>query len=197
MPDIDLIADYWSNSDHSHLLQMGVDVAKLPSRSEFVAMLREQLSQPYAAKKSYALIWEIDGVPVGHCNINKIVPCKEAYMHLHLWQSIHRQKGQGAALVKLSVPFFFRNFGLQQLFCEPYSLNEAPNKTLAKAGFTFLRSYQTTPNYINFDQRVNLWVMQRSPEFEMNERLSDEIEDKLNSIIAELRKDDLESNITM
>jgi RimJ/RimL family protein N-acetyltransferase len=185
--DIDLIADYWSHSDSTHLLQMGVAIDRLPSRDEFVEMLRAQINQPAATKQSYALIWELDSRPVGHCNINKITLNKEGYMHLHLWHNESRKKGLGAAFVKLSIPFFFRNFGLQQLFCEPYALNDAPNKTLAKAGFTFLRSYTTIPGFINFEQPVNLWAMQRPAELAMNEPLSEEFENRLDGNIAELR----------
>ena len=64
-------------------------------------------------------------------------------MHLHLWKSSVRQKEADAALVKLTLPFFFENLRLKDLFCEPYALNPAPNKTLAKTGFEFVKEYIT------------------------------------------------------
>lgn len=159
-PDIERIADYWSNASPAFLEGMGVDLAKLPTRTELSDMLREQLRQPIEQKKSYCLIWEVDGRPVGHSNINKIVFGEEAYMHLHLWETGLRQKGLGTELVKRSVPHFFEKYQLKTLYCEPYALNPAPNKTLPRAGFEFVRSYVTVPGWLNFEQEVNLWRME-------------------------------------
>jgi hypothetical protein len=78
---------------------MGVDLDKLPAKEEFAKMLSEQLDQPYQEKKSYCIIWQVDGRAVGHSNINKILFGEEAYMHLHLWNSGVRKKGFGTALV--------------------------------------------------------------------------------------------------
>lgn len=80
-------------------------------------------------------------------------------MHLHLWNTNTRQKGIGTKLVKKSLPFFFNNLKLQTLYCEPYVLNIAPNKTLEKVGFKFDKKYITTPGSINFEQEVNRWFM--------------------------------------
>ena len=78
-------------------------------------------------------------------------------MHLHIWENGARKKGMGTALVKLGLPFFFKNLKLKKIYCEPYALNPAPNKVLEKAGFEFLKTYITTPGFLNFEQAVNLW----------------------------------------
>jgi len=57
------------------------------------------------------------------------------------------------------LPFYFRNFKLQELICEPYSLNPAANKTLVKLGFEFIKEYETTPGWINLHQKVRRYVM--------------------------------------
>jgi len=80
-------------------------------------------------------------------------------MHLHLWNKDVRKKGYGTRFVKLSLPYFFGNYQLKKLFCEPYALNPAPNKTLEKAGFEFIKEYTTIPGFINFEQPVCLWEM--------------------------------------
>lgn len=67
----------------------------------------------------------------------------------------------GAHFVKLTIPFYFNNFHLQTLYCEPYALNPAPNKTLPKAGFEFVKDYVCVPGWLNFEQMVNLWQMTR------------------------------------
>jgi hypothetical protein len=48
------------------------------------------------------------------------------------------------------------------LYCEPYALNPAPNKTLEKLGFKFLKTYTTIPGWINFEQEVNLWELKNN-----------------------------------
>jgi RimJ/RimL family protein N-acetyltransferase len=159
--DIDFLANYWANADAAFLLSMGADINKLPEREELKKMLAEQLSLPYEEKKSYCIIWLADDKAIGHSNVNKIIYAEEAYMHLHLWNADVRKKGFGVALVKMTIPYFFKNLKLKKLFCEPYALNPAPNKTLEKAGFTFVKNYVTTPGWINFEQKVNLWEIKR------------------------------------
>lgn len=159
--DIDAIADYWLQSDSDFLQGMGVDLSKLPERSFWTAMLSAQLSQSLEEKKSYCFIWQVADQAVGHSNVNKIVFGSEAYMHLHLWRTDVRQKGLGTAFVKMTLPYFFEHLQLQKIYCEPYSLNPAPNKTLEKVGFRFVKTYTTTPGWINFEQPVNLWEMDR------------------------------------
>ncbi|TDH21444.1 N-acetyltransferase [Segetibacter sp. 3557_3] len=157
--DIDTISSYWLESEGQFLHSLGVDLDKIPSREEWRIMLTEQLEQPYHLKQSYCLIWLLDQVPVGHSNVNKIVFGEQAYMHLHLWTDPVRRMGLGTNFIKMSLPYFFKNLQLQKLYCEPYALNPAPNKTLAKAGFGFVRQYTTTPGYINFEQPVSLWEL--------------------------------------
>lgn len=155
--DIELIADYWTMSDPSFMLSMGVDVAKIPPRPELVKMLEEQLSQRYDEKKSYAIVWLVNGKPAGHSNVNNIVFGEEAQMHLHLWNALNRQKGLGMKLMKMTIPYFFSNLHLKTIFCEPYAINPAPNQTLRKLGFEFVKRYVTTPGHLNFEQEVNRW----------------------------------------
>jgi len=166
--DIPLLVDYWLNSDPEFMQGMGVDLAKLPEREVLVKMLSAQLWQDYTEKQSYVLIWLFDVKPVGHCNVNKIEFGKSAFMHLHLWQSEHRQKGMGSTLVNLSLPHFFEKLKLETIYCEPYALNPAPNKTLTKLGFTFEREYITTPGYLNFEQPVKRWSLSRTRFLEIN-----------------------------
>ncbi len=159
--DIDLIADYWLNSDPGFLVNMGVDLDKLPTRKDFREMLSRQISLSIENKKSYALIWEFQGKAIGHTNVNEIEFGKHATMHLHLWKSDLRRKGIGTKLVLMSLPFYFEKLKLKTLLCEPYSLNPAPNKTLHKIGFEFIKKHKTVPGSINFKQEVNSWKLSR------------------------------------
>lgn len=166
--DISLLVDYWLKSSPEHLVGMGVDLAKLPSLQGLRKMLETQLETPLKERQSYALIWELDAQAIGHSNINQITFGQRASMHLHLWQSNHRKAGLGAQLVKLSLPFYFEKFELEALFCEPYALNPAPNKTLQKLGFEFIKKYKTIPGSINFEQEVNQWKLSKN-KFNKNE----------------------------
>jgi RimJ/RimL family protein N-acetyltransferase len=147
------------SADKNFLEGMGADIKKIPAREEWIKMLTQQYQQSYNQKQSYCLIWLHDGLAVGHSNVNKIIFGKEAYMHLHLWNASVRKKGMGAELLKMGFPIFFNNLELQKLYCEPYAFNPAPNKTLQKVGFAFLKKYTTTPGWLNFEQEVNLWVL--------------------------------------
>ncbi len=159
--DIRLIASYWLESDPAHMQAMGVDLAKLPSREQFTSMMEQQLALPLEKKKSFCMIWLLDGEPVGHCNTNPTWYGDYGYMHLHLWKPHARKKGMGLELVKLTLPHFFEKLKLRKLYCEPYALNPAPNKTLEKAGFELMKEYTTTPGPLNFEQPVKLWRMTR------------------------------------
>lgn len=157
--DIDLLVDYWFNADSEFLKSMGADKDKLPTRNSFVQMLKKQISLPIQDKKSYALIWEIDGKQVGHSNVNNILYGKEATMHLHLWNLESRKKGVGTKLLQRSLRFYFEKLELDKLICEPYAFNPAPNKTLEKLGFEFVKKYRTIPGSLNFEQEVKRWEM--------------------------------------
>ena len=157
--DIEPLSDYWFKSDPSFLVNMGVDLSKIPPREEWEQMLIEQISQSYDEKKSYCIIWLVNDEPVGHSNVNRIIFGEEAYMHLHIWQKGNRTKGLGMQFIKMTLPWFFEKMQLKKLCCEPYALNPAPNKTMEKLGFEFIKEYVTIPGWINFEQPVKHWEL--------------------------------------
>lgn len=157
--DLNLISAYWASASEQDLIAMGANIKKMPSRGQFKKMIRKQIDTPLSEKKSYALIWEFGGKQIGHTNVNRLTFGKEAHMHLHIWNKHFRKRGIGSALVDLSIPIFFENLKLKTLWCEPYAHNPAPNKTLLKLGFKFVKKYNTIPGYINFRQDVNQYKM--------------------------------------
>ena len=157
--DIDLVLNYFLNADCAFLKAMGVDKNKLPHSDKWRQILVEDFDRLIEQKRFYYIIWELDGVPVGHSNISKIIYGKEAFMHLHLWQWENRRRGHGTYFIEESIAFYFQKFHLQNLICEPYALNPAPNRTLAKIGFEFIKVYETTPGWITFRQLVNRWML--------------------------------------
>lgn len=159
--DHERIVSYFLDSDKDFLTGMGVDIPKLPPRAQWLEILKSNFEANLEQKEFYYIIWLLDNQPVGHSNINKIMFGEEAYLHLHMWKPDVRQKGLGLEFVKLSIPFFFDNFKLNNLYCEPYAKNPAPNKTLHKLGFELLMAYETTPGWISFHQLVNRWRLSR------------------------------------
>ncbi len=159
--DIPPLINYWLSAGEEFLRGMGADPAKIPPKDEWEKMLLEQISQSYEEKKAYCIIWLAGGEAVGHSNVNKIIYGQEAYMHLHLWKSASRKTGWGTSFLKMTLPLFFENLKLKTLYCEPYALNTAPNKVLEKLGFDFIKTYITTPGYLNFEQPVNRWQLSR------------------------------------
>lgn len=157
--DINPITHYWLSAEKSFMEGMGVDVTKIPSKEKWNEMLAEQIKQTYEQKKSYCIIWELNGKAIGHSNINKIIFGEEAYMHLHIWLKDIRKEGLGTAFIRMTIPLYFEKYKLKRLYCEPYALNPAPNKTLAKMGFEFMKEYITIPGWLNFEQPVSLWMM--------------------------------------
>ncbi|KAA5532143.1 GNAT family N-acetyltransferase [Taibaiella lutea] len=157
--DIPLISDYWVNATSESLLAMGAIKEMVPDQKYWQEALLSQIKSNYAEKQSYCTIWLVDGEPIGHCNVNKIIFGQEAYMHLQLWKADKRQSGLGTSLVKLSLPYFFQNLQLKTLFCEPYALNPAPNSTLKKLGFDFVKEYITVPGSFSFEQPTNRWEL--------------------------------------
>jgi RimJ/RimL family protein N-acetyltransferase len=157
--DYESIVDYFLKADPEFYKSMGVDPLKLPKREDWLKLLSDNHKKPVQDKTLFYVIWQADGTPLGHSNINKIVFGEEAYMHLHMWRREKRQKGMGLEFVKLSIPYYFTKFNLKKLYCEPYALNTAPNKTLKKIGFSFIEAYETTPGWISFHQPVKRWCM--------------------------------------
>jgi [ribosomal protein S5]-alanine N-acetyltransferase len=157
--DHENIVDYFLDSDKDFLISLGVDISKLPTKQEWLDILKLNFELTIYQKKFFYIIWLANNKSVGHSNINKIIFAKEAYMHLHIWHNQIWQKGIGTQFLKLSLPYYFNLFKLENLYCEPAAVNNAPNKTLEKIGFEFVKTYNTIPGWINTYQTVNRWVL--------------------------------------
>jgi RimJ/RimL family protein N-acetyltransferase len=159
--DFDKFLSYWYDNSEEFMVGMGVEVAKIPSRENFLALLDKVVNLPYNEKPGFILIWEDAGVPVGHSNINQIVFGEKASMHLHMWNSAKRKKGLGTEFVRLCLPHYFEKFKLKELICEPAVKNPAPNKTLPKLGFEYVNTYFGAPGILMYEQEVNVYRLDR------------------------------------
>jgi len=156
---IEALSNYWLTASDDFLKSMGADPAKMPSSQEWFNTLLNQITSPLREKESMHTIWLEDEEAIGHCNVNEIEFGKEGYMHLHIWHEKHRAKGIGAELIKDSLFIFFTVLELDKVYCEPSSYNPAPNKTLEKIGFTFVKKIRKAPSSLALEQDLNQWVI--------------------------------------
>jgi len=161
LDEVQLIPEYFLAMNDAQLRGMGVDPPKLPKIDEWTQILVEDFARPVEEKHFYYVLWLVDGQIVGHSNINKIEFGDHAFTHLHLWNAENRKRGFGVELLKLSAREYFKRFELKFVFSEPFAGNPAPNRTLPKAGFDLVKTYDTLPGWINFHQTVNRWQLKR------------------------------------
>lgn len=161
--DIPSILNYWETRSDENLIKMGCDIQKVRSfnSSEYSSMLMTQLALPYEQRTVYFVIWMYNDQPIGHSNMGKIQFGEEGTMHLHIWDTYNRQRGIGQEMVKKSLALYFQNFQLKRVICEPNALNEAPNKTLSRVGFEYIKDYQPEPGFFNFPHIQSRWEMSR------------------------------------
>ncbi|HSB95538.1 MAG TPA: GNAT family protein [Spongiibacteraceae bacterium] len=159
--EVDFVIDYFHNATPAFLHGLGVDASKLPNRDHWRAWFAMDLKQTPPKRSSFFVIWRQDNEPIGFASIDRIVYGEEAYFHLHIAKPEFRNSGNGAFFVKNSVGLCFEKFELNTLFSEPYAFNTAPNRTLQKAGFKYLKTHETIPGPINFLQPVNTWALRK------------------------------------
>jgi RimJ/RimL family protein N-acetyltransferase len=83
-------------------------------------------------------------------------------MHLHVVDPQHRRAGIGLRCVRDTVRLYFDFLQLERLFCEPNVFNVAPNRTLQRAGFPYVKTHMTVPGRLNYHQAVTRWVIDAS-----------------------------------
>lgn len=155
---------YFLGAEDAQLHAMGVDRGQLPSRGAWLEAALLDHKRPDTLKDRAYLAWDYQGTMVGHSSVNKIKFADAAYIHLHLWDRALRQSGLGTRFFQASVAHFQRVFGLRRLYCEPYAGNPAPNRVLQKSGFRLIKRYRTVPGPFNFEQEVNLYVLESFPD---------------------------------
>lgn len=157
--EADLIIDYFHESTPEFLNSLGVDKVKLPNRGRWLKHYQHEFSLPVEQRKSLLVLWLLDDEAVGFSTADKIKFGEEAYMHLHIVRPDKRRSGMGTEFVKQTARIYFEELKIERLFCEPYALNEAPNRTLERGGFSFVKTHETVPGPLNFHQPVKRWML--------------------------------------
>jgi RimJ/RimL family protein N-acetyltransferase len=157
--DAESIAAYWSNLSFDDAFKLGIDLDKIPPTNEIIDFIEQQISLPPNKRNTYILIWEVDGIAIGHCNITPIVVGEYANIHSHIWDKNNIAKGMGEKLMRMSLPIFFDKYKLEKIFGVFYALNSAPEKLCVKLGFSFVDEYPTIPGEWSFYQNVKKYVL--------------------------------------
>ena len=159
--ETDLVIAYFYNSTPEHLEMLGVDPTRMPNPETWRERLRHELARPVEQRAAMVVVWLLDDRPVGFSSSDKITYGEQANMHLHVTDPERRNGGIGAECVQRSVDIYFERLKLKRLFCEPNAFNVAPNRTLQKAGFKYLKTHMTVPGPLNYHQAVTRWVIER------------------------------------
>lgn len=161
LAEVDVLIDYFHQATPEHLELLGVDPTRLPDREAWRRRYEQDFAQAIEARRSFLVLWQLDGATLGFSTVDKIRFGEEAYMHLHVVQAAARAAGYGSAAVRQSVDLYFEVLRLKRLFCQPNAFNVAPNRALQRAGFKYLRTYNTVPGPLNYHQAVTQWVIAR------------------------------------
>jgi len=160
-PEFDIVIEYFFKSTPEHLEILGVDPTRLPAPDSWRERFRRERTRPIEQRATIAVIWLMDKQPIGFSSSDKIVYGEQANMHLHVVDPERRNRGYGVECVRRSADIYFERLKLKRLFCEPNAFNVAPNRTLQKAGFKYVKTHMTVPGPLNFHQAVTRWVMER------------------------------------
>lgn len=163
LAEVSVRIDYFHDASDAHLRLLGVDRALLPSRQQWQQFYEEDYARPIHERVNYSLLWELDDRIVGFSSADNIAFGEQAFMHLHILDSSDRSYGLGRQFVTESAAIYFRVLNLQRLFSQPNAFNIAPNRTLQRAGFSYVLSEHTTPGPLNCPQVVTRWALERSP----------------------------------
>lgn len=161
LDEVDIRIEYFHQSSSQHLEQLGIDRSCLPDRGAWMDSYRKDYVLPIEERQGILLLWLGDGEPIGFSSVDEIEYGQRANMHLHVLEDENRNNGLGTECVKQSSSLYFELLKLKYLYCQPNSFNTAPNRTLQKAGFKFVQTYETKPSSLNFYQSVNQWVLEK------------------------------------
>jgi len=159
--EFDIVIDYFHKSTPEFLETLGVDPSRLPAPDHWRERFQRERSRPVEKRGWLLVTWLSDDRAFGFSSSDKIAFGEQANMHLHVVDPERKNQGFGVECVRRSADTYFERLKLKRLFCEPYAFNVAPNRTLQRAGFKYVKTYMTVPGPLNFHQAVTRWVMER------------------------------------
>lgn len=138
--DIPHILDYWFNSPPSFIDGMGIDLQKLPERSDLGGILAKQIdnNSKLESTKLSTLVGLLDGVPKGHCLLHPIVENDHGYFHAHIWTPEERNQGRGLLAYTLACKEFVKRFNLKKIVTKIPTQNISAIRINEKLGIPYI-----------------------------------------------------------
>ena len=162
LAEVGVIIDYFHSASPEHLELVGLDPTRFPAPEQWRRRYETEYGLAYRERSTILVLWELDGAPFGFSTADKIRYGAQANMHLHIVDPERRRAGLGSECVRRTAAIYFEVLALQRLFCEPNAFNVAPNRTLQRAGFTYVKTHMTVPGPLNYHQAVTRWVLERT-----------------------------------
>jgi len=107
-------------------------------------------------------VWETNGEPVGYSTADKIrFGQRRSCTFISSMRCIGEPVRAFGACERRSACTSI-SYRLDHLFCEPNAFNVAPNRTLQRAGFRYVKAHMTVPGLLNYHQAVTRWVIEGS-----------------------------------
>ncbi|MGS0894399.1 hypothetical protein ACVBGC_18000 [Burkholderia stagnalis] len=142
--DIDGFIAYWYDSGDRHLIEMGVDPAKLPGRRQMREMLALNLERDARAVAPRNAIFSITlrGQTVGVHELTHLEQRADGppgyyasgVMHAHIWNPEHRRLGIGIVSYVKAMAAFFARFPLDSIRFESPADNVGANRIKTRLG---------------------------------------------------------------
>lgn len=161
LDEVGIVIEYFHGATPEYLEALGVDPTRLPERAVWHEQFAAEFANPIESRPRLMVMWELDGRPVGFSSADKITIGVQANMHLHVVEPDLRRQGIGETCVRKTARLYFAALRVQRLFCEPNAFNVAPNRTLQRAGFAYVKTHNTVPAALNFHQPVTRWILER------------------------------------
>jgi RimJ/RimL family protein N-acetyltransferase len=155
-----MIIDYFHSATPEHLETVGLDPTRFPTPERWRRRYETESGLPYRERSTVLVLWELDGAAFGFSTADKIRFGVQANMHLHIVDPDRRRAGLGSECVRRTAAIYFDVLELERLLCEPNAFNIAPNRTLQRAGFTYVKTHMTVPGPLNYHQAVTRWVLE-------------------------------------
>src|SRR5882672_4998655 len=84
LEEVGVVIDYFHGACAEHPETLGVDPTRLPEPSKWRQLHEYEFAQPVERRRSFMVLWELEGRQIGFSSVDKLTYGKEAHMHLHV-----------------------------------------------------------------------------------------------------------------
>ncbi len=135
--DIQDIANYFTQSPPNFLKNLGIDEAKLGTKSEFIDRYTEGLNTLAANNPESKIVTVFfKNEKIGFHTHTHYIPNESLILHGHYFSEKHRGKGIGPIAGIKAGELLFKKFNLKEIILKIPLQNKAPLKAVEKLGLT-------------------------------------------------------------